>query len=200
MSKTARTKAFILEKTAPLFNIKGFAGTSLLDMVYATGLTKGSIYGNFANKEEVALAVFDHNVGKMMAIFDAELSKHSTPKGKLMSYVTVYDNFANLPFPEGGCPLLNTATESDDTQPQLKKRAREVLVAWKTSIVEIIRAGMERKEFKKTSDPEQLAISIIALLEGGMMISKLLGKDNYSKAVVVTLQNLIHDLIIHKPG
>ena len=59
MSKAEKTRQFIIEKTAPIFNKKGFAGTSLSDMTEATGLTKGSIYGNFADKDEVAMAAFD---------------------------------------------------------------------------------------------------------------------------------------------
>ena len=47
ISKSDRTKQFIVEKTAPVFNEKGYAGTSLTDLTNATRLTKGSIYGNF---------------------------------------------------------------------------------------------------------------------------------------------------------
>ncbi len=65
MTKAEQTRAFIIEKTAPLFNKKGFEGTSLSDMTTATGLTKGSIYGNFSNKDEVALEVFDYNLQKI---------------------------------------------------------------------------------------------------------------------------------------
>src|SRR5215204_2574009 len=65
VSKADQTKAFIIEKTAPLFNTKGYEGTSMSDIEAATGLTKGSIYGNFTNKDEVALAVFDFNLQKI---------------------------------------------------------------------------------------------------------------------------------------
>ena len=75
MSKAEETKAFIIEKIAPVFNKKGYAGTSLSDMTEATGLTKGSIYGNFSNKDEVALAAFDHNFSKVNAIISGEMDK-----------------------------------------------------------------------------------------------------------------------------
>lgn len=45
--KSERTRQFIIEKVAPIFNRKGYAGTSLSDLTEATGLTKGAIYGNF---------------------------------------------------------------------------------------------------------------------------------------------------------
>jgi AcrR family transcriptional regulator len=63
MSKSERTKNYIIEKAAPIFNTKGFAGTSLSDLTEATGLTKGSIYGNFENKEEIAIQVFKYSIG-----------------------------------------------------------------------------------------------------------------------------------------
>ncbi len=49
-TKSDRTKQFILEKVAPVFNKNGYFGTSMSDITEATGLTKGAIYGNFKNK------------------------------------------------------------------------------------------------------------------------------------------------------
>src|ERR1700742_3551612 len=109
MSKAEQTRQFIIEKTAPIFNMKGYAGTSLTDMTEATGLTKGSIYGNFANKDEVAMAAFDHNAKKVNSIIRQEMDKHASIKDKLLVYVDVYENYVKFPFPAGGCPILNTA-------------------------------------------------------------------------------------------
>jgi len=61
MSKAEKTKQYIIEKTATLFNTKGYASSSLSDIITATGLSKGSIYGNFENKEQVALDVYHYN-------------------------------------------------------------------------------------------------------------------------------------------
>src|SRR3954467_6490489 len=102
MSKAEQTKAFIIEKTAPIFNVKGYAGTSLSDMTEATGLTKGSIYGNFENKDEVALAAFEHNWKCIQAVLREEMDKRKTYKDKLLVFARVYENFNSHPFPEGG--------------------------------------------------------------------------------------------------
>ena len=61
LKKSARTRQFIVEKSAPIFNKKGYSGTSLHDLTEATGLTKGGIYGNFENKDEIAAAAFEFN-------------------------------------------------------------------------------------------------------------------------------------------
>ena len=51
-TKGQQTRQAIVEKAAPLFNKKGFEGTSLSDLMQATGLQKGGIYRHFSGKEE----------------------------------------------------------------------------------------------------------------------------------------------------
>jgi AcrR family transcriptional regulator len=191
MTKAEKTRQFIIDKTAPIFNTKGYAGTSLNDMIAATGLTKGSIYGNFANKDEVALAAFDCNLDKVNTILRAEMEKRKTYRDKLLVYPDVYDNFSHFSFPKGGCPVLNTATESDDTHPALRQRAQDAVLGWKKSIVNLIQKGMVAKEFKNVSDPEQFAITIIAMIEGASMLSNLTGRAGYRRSVMQTVREMI---------
>lgn len=194
MSKAEKTRQYIVEKTAPLFNSKGFAGTSLSDMTEATGLTKGSIYGNFSNKDEVALAVFEYNLQQVNAITNNEINKRTTYKDKLLVFADVYAGFLKAPFPFGGCPVLNTAVEADDTHPLLRERAAAAVHQWKLSIVKLVKKGMEEKEFNKEADPEHTAIAMIAMIEGGIMLTKLTGKTNYLNAVVKSIRQLIDGL------
>jgi TetR/AcrR family transcriptional regulator, transcriptional repressor for nem operon len=90
LSKAERTRAFIIESTAEIFNKKGYAGTSLSDLTEATNLTKGSIYGNFENKEEVALAVFDYNCAKISQVIQEQINKAETFHDKLIVEVAQY--------------------------------------------------------------------------------------------------------------
>jgi TetR/AcrR family transcriptional regulator, transcriptional repressor for nem operon len=193
VSKAEQTKAFIIEKTAPLFNTKGYEGTSMSDMAAATGLTKGSIYGNFANKDEVALAVFDHNLQKINTLTQAEISKRASNREKLLVYVDVYDNFANC-LPEGGCPILNTATEADDTHPALRKKANIAINNWKDKIISLVEQGIAAKEFSPGTDAEETALSMIATIEGAIMLTKLTGKTAYRKTILKTLKSKINNL------
>nr|WP_295864967.1 TetR/AcrR family transcriptional regulator [uncultured Chitinophaga sp.] len=194
MNKAARTKQFIVEKTAPVFNEKGYAGTSLTDLTNATGLTKGSIYGNFVNKDEVALAAFEHNIRQVTDIIRQEKAKQETYRDKLLAYVHVYTNFLKHPFPAGGCPILNTATEADDTHPALKQRAAEAMSKWKDSVAHEITMGIRQGEFSPQTNPEQTALTIIAMIEGCIMITKLTGKIHYRNAIMQSLETLINDL------
>ncbi len=194
MSKAERTREFIVEKTAPIFNMKGVAGTSLTDMTEATGLTKGSIYGNFANKDEVALACFDHNFKKVGSILRREMAMQTSTRDKLLVYSSVYEDFLKHPFPVGGCPILNTAIDADDTHTPLKKKACDAITGWKNSIIGLVEKGIENKEFGECNNAEQVALTVIAMIEGGIMISKLTGKLNYMKLVMQSVAAYINTL------
>lgn len=184
MGKAEITKAYIVEKTAPIFNTKGYAGTSINDMIEATGLTKGSIYGNFANKDEVAVAAFDHNLAIVQAILRDEFSRCTTYTDKLLVYTRVYGSILKKPFPLGGCPVLNTAIESDDTHPLLRERATQAIRDWKQHIIRLIEKGKVNQEFREDADPLKIALTLIALVEGSIMLAKLSGRSADQRIVL----------------
>lgn len=195
MPKAKETRAFIVEKTAPVFNKKGFAGTSLADMEQVTGLTKGSIYNNFANKDEVALAAFDFNLNKVNKLISDEMNKHSSVRKQLLVYATIYgDTMLKDFFPVGGCPILNTAVDSDDTHPELRKKAKAAVINWKNKVGELIERGIAQKEFKPVTHAEDAALMIIASIEGAIMISKVTGHSGYMKSVLQSVEKIIQAL------
>lgn len=193
MNKSERTRQYIIEKTAPIFNTKGYAGTSLSDMTEATGLTKGSVYGNFKNKDEVAIAVFEYNFDRLLIMLNSEISKRKTYREKLLCFPELYLNFLGDKFPVGGCPIMNTAIEADDTHQDLKNAAKKALVKWFDSFVYLINKGKEKGEFKSTTNAEDKALVIISLIEGAIMITKVTGKTNYLKSLMGSLKTIIED-------
>lgn len=190
-TKAGRTRNFIIESTAVIFNKKGYAGTSLTDLTKATGLTKGSIYGNFENKEEVAVAVFDYNCSRVARLIRQEVNQATTCYDKLMAYVRVYQTIIKETMNRGGCPVLNTATEADDTNGLLRKRAANAVLTWEGDLTKIIKRGVLNGEFKTNTDPRQTALSIIALIEGGIMISKVTGDATAMDHILSTVETLI---------
>jgi len=193
-SKAERTRQFIIEKTAPLFNEKGFAGTSLNDLTGATGLTKGSIYGNFQNKDEVALAAFDYNFGRVTEYMKNEILQKENAIERLLSYPKVYRNFLKIPFLRPGCPILNTSTEADDTHPLLREKAANALAFWKKSLENQVKRGVERKEIKSDVNPTEVAVIIMSLIEGAVMQAKVNGRSTELKIAMDFLEEWIKNL------
>ena len=175
MGKAEQTRQYIIEKTSLVFNRKGYAGTSLTDLTKATGLTKGSIYGNFQNKDEVAIAVFEYNLGLITADIRKEVNSRQSALDKLLVYPRYYRSIYKSVMQRGGCPILNTSVESDDTHPVLREKVSNAIRSWKNNLVNIINKGMEQGEFATDIDPGKYADLIIGLVEGGIMLSKVTG-------------------------
>ncbi|WP_316848465.1 TetR/AcrR family transcriptional regulator [Pedobacter psychrodurus] len=194
MTKAEKTRNFIVEKTAPIFNMKGYAGTSLNDITAATGLTKGSIYGNFANKDEVALAAFDYNLKNVSSRIDAEMSRQDSIKDKLLVYINIYQKFIDGSASEGGCPVLNTAIDADDTHPELRGKVLKAVLNWKNKIAKLVELGIANKELNADNNPEQIALTIIAMVEGGIMISKLTANTEYWSLIMDSLKKYVDGL------
>ncbi len=194
MNKAERTRQFIIEKAAPVFNTKGYSGTSLSDMTDATGLTKGSIYGNFADKDEVALACFDYSYKKVQEAIKKAMDQYPSYRDKLLVYVEVYTNRGNHDLPTGGCPVLNTIVDADDTHPGLRAKAGAALIQWKERMVVLIDQGKAAGEFRSAVNSEQVALTIIAMLEGMIVIGRGTGKPAYARSVIDSIEQLIRGL------
>jgi AcrR family transcriptional regulator len=194
LSKAERTRQFIIEKTAPVFNAKGFAGTSLVDLTEATGLTKGSIYGNFENKDEVAMAAFDFNFGQITQYMKSRILAKENAIERLLTYPEVYRNFLKIPFLKPGCPILNTSTEADDTHPGLKQKAADALAFWKKSVENQVKRGITRKEIRADVDPAAFAVVLCSLIEGAVMQAKVSGRSTDLRIAMDFLEKLIMDL------
>lgn len=194
MSKAERTKQFIIEKTAPIFNAKGYAGTSMVDLTEATGLTKGSIYGNFENKDDVALAAFDYNYSQIVSYLRKQIEVCPHMVDRLLVYPKTYRNFLDLPILKAGCPILNTSTEADDTHPELRKKAIAALGFWKKAIEKSITTGIERNEIKATTNPSDFAYILMSLIEGAVMQAKVTGKPDALHISMDYLEKMIIDL------
>lgn len=194
MSKAARTKQFIIEKTAPVFNAKGFAGTSINDLTSATGLTKGSIYGNFENKDEVALAAFDYNFECVVAYISNKMAAHESVIDQLLVYPDTYRNFLKLPILQSGCPINNTAAESDDTHPLLKERAAKALLWWRERLQYRVQKGIDENQIKADTDVNEFVSVFISLIQGSVIQAKVTGKMAPLNTTMNYLESMINAL------
>jgi len=192
--RSEETRQLIIEATAGIFNTKGYAGTSLTDLTEATKLTKGSIYGNFENKEEVALAVFDYTIDRRNKVIARALAHVNTNKEKLLAYLSVFGSTNSKAFVAGGCPILNAGTEADDTFELLRKKVHKVIVDCKKELEGFLAAGITAKEFRKDVDPEKTALTLIALVEGAILLGKTTNKSAYLDMVLESARELIHSI------
>jgi AcrR family transcriptional regulator len=192
MSKGEETKTRIIQQAAELFNQQGYAGSSISDIMRVTGLQKGGIYNHFQSKDELALQAFDFAIACVSQhTLAAVRSKHHAIE-RLEAIIEVFSTFVNNPPIKGGCPLLNTAVESDDTNPALRDRAQQAMNSWRNLISQIIDKGITRGEIRSGVDADEIATIIIATLEGAIMMSKLYGDAIHMQRVMKHLKQYIY--------
>src|SRR5215467_4070712 len=171
MSKGDETRERIIAKAAELFNQRGLEGTSMTDLMEATGLEKGGIYRHFPSKEAVAAEAFDYAWEEAFQERVRDLGSVSGSVDRLKHLIANFvERRSSIP---GGCPLLNTAVESDDGNRVLRERARHALSKWQNLLTSVINEGIQRREIRSGIDPNRLAMLIISSLEGALMISRL---------------------------
>src|SRR5438477_1929658 len=175
MTKGEQTRRNIVAAAAPIFNQRGYEGSSLNDLMEATGLKKGGIYRHFSSKEELAAEAFDYT---WEAAWNARLLHVDEKANGIEKLKQLITNFIEHRSPvAGGCPILNTATDSDDGNPVLRAHVAKALRSWLTRLQTIAQQAQERGETQYGVDPEAVATLIVASLEGALMISRIQRND-----------------------
>ena len=181
MSKGEQTREMILARAAQLFSQRGYFGSSLADLMQATGLEKGGIYNHFSSKEQLALEAFDYAYGLVEQRVRQALAGKLNAIERLLALVSVFEGIIEDPPVAGGCPILNTAIEADDANEALRERARAAMDSWRTTVHRIVNKGIERQEIRPGVDADEVASILIATLEGAVMLSNLYKDPIYMK-------------------
>ncbi len=194
MSKGEQTREKILKRAALVFNKRGYSGATIADIMEETGLEKGGIYNHFKNKEELALASFEYASNLILQPFQHVLKTQNNAYDRLLAFIQIFrENAANPPI-SGGCPILNTAVEADDTNPALRTRARQVFDTWYSLIRWTIIEGVENKELKSDTNAEIIASLFISSYEGAAMLGRLYRDSSYIYRICDYLTALVQTL------
>jgi TetR/AcrR family transcriptional regulator, transcriptional repressor for nem operon len=159
-------------------------------------MTRGSVYGNFENKDAVALAVFDYNWElKRKLLLDAE-HRCALCKDKLLAHVLLHHPSAKTPFTPGGCPLQNTAMEADDTNDLLRSKVAAALISWTKDLADLIENGIRAKEFKADTDILGTALHIVSMIEGASLFARSTQDMKYVNRLLDTAAKVIDEISI----
>jgi len=186
-TKGMETRRRIVELAAPVFNRQGYVGASLRDLTGATGLEKGGIYNHFGSKEQLALEAYDYALSRVTEGLARSQDGATDAIDRLQRMIRAFAKFARKPAIAGGCPIMNTAIEADDTHPELRDRARDSMTQWHRLIGRIVKDGVAACELAPGTDPYALAALLTSSLEGALMLSRLYDDPAYTDRVVAHL-------------
>ena len=196
-TKGMQTRRRIVEMAAPVFNRQGYVGASMRDLVDATGLEKGGIYNHFGSKEQLAFEAYDYSFSRVRESLAHSQEGATDAVDRLHRMIRAFAGYARKPAIAGGCPIMNTAIEADDTHPALRDRARESMTLWHRLVGRIVKDGIAAGELAPGTDPYALAALITGSLEGGLMLSRLYDDPAYTDRIVEHLSAHVDSLRAH---
>lgn len=194
-TKAQHTSEFIIRTVAPVFNKKGYSGTSMADLTAATGLTKGAIYGNFTDKNELAVRALVYNIKLVSAEVEKVITAEKSSIDKLFALSKFYKTYYVWTHSLGGCPILNIGIDANHQNPELHAKVKKAIHNLQGYISQIIDLGKIEGEIKSSVDSVETARRIFSLIEGGVFMSTVLKNKIYMEDVSKTLDGMIvHEL------
>ncbi|UKN01250.1 TetR/AcrR family transcriptional regulator [Paracrocinitomix mangrovi] len=190
-TKAEQTTEFIVKKVAPIFNKHGYYGTSLSDLTKATGLTKGAIYGNFKNKEELAFVAFKFNVDRVVNKIKEDLFDIKSPIQQLYGLTNFYRKYKAYTIEIGGCPIVNIGVDANHENEELLKKVQEVISKLQYYITKMIANGIEAGEIKKTINPEKYGRYFFTMIEGAVFMTATMNDETYLQETMNRVDDII---------
>ena len=190
-TKAERTTAYIIETVAPIFNKHGYVGTSMSDLTDATGLTKGALYGNFENKEALALAAFEYNSTKLLNALDECLAIEGNALKKISNLTDFYRHYDDFTNELGGCPVLNVGVDANYNNKLLAGAARETVKTIEGKIALVLENGINSNEIKLPVPPLQFAKQLYTMIQGAVAMATIANDRKYLLNTIAYLDVLI---------
>lgn len=190
-TKAALTTQFIIETAAPIFNKYGYAATSMSTLTKVTGLTKGAIYGNFKNKEDLAIQAFNYNIKRLLGAIRNETDKYKSSIDKLKAINHFYRNYYAFSKKFGGCPVLNVGVDSNNQNTLLLKHVRTVIEKIHGHLADVIQYGINRNEIKEEIDPNEWAVRLDSMIQGAIFMTYTMDSDCYLQDTMSQIEEII---------
>jgi AcrR family transcriptional regulator len=165
------TRRRILEVAAEAFAEHGYAGTSLSDVLKASGLTKGGFYFHFPSKEALALATLRHKQEQWAAAVMAAVLRHARAVDQLDAMV---DALCDLHEQDPTCRCIGRlCTELVDTHPELRPQLAPQITGWVDLVASLVRRGQDEGDFRPELEPAVVAEVAVQSFIGIETVSEL---------------------------
>ncbi len=196
MKRTTRnpikSKQEIIEKAGPVFNTNGIAGTSMQMLVDATGFQMGGIYRHFDSKRDLAQAVFQYNfIKNVKSTFANDIE--CSPREKLLYILDSYTSGFSEAKVDGGCPIINMASEVDDTDDEFRKVIKSAINEILDILIDVFDEGKRVGQFHSHINSRQEALYMFSAFEGSIILGRVLRSSADFISILEGLRNhLVH--------
>ena len=190
-TKAEQTRQYIIETVAPLFNRYGYAATSMADITKAVGMTKGAIYGNFENKEALAIAAFNHNIRAVMRHLAYKMDQYQAPLDRIQAMLDYFGDYGHYMVKAGVCPIVNIGVDANNNNERLLQRVQEVIGKLQKGIAKELQAGVTAGVLAADLPIEAAAQYIYTSVQGAVFMTMTMQETTYLKQTIQFLKSYL---------
>jgi len=158
---------FALDAVMQTFWRKGYEATSMADLMAATGLHKGSIYGTFGDKHSLFIQALKRYLWEMDRTESEALKDAETPLDGLRSVghamIDLVDDDSDVP---KGCMAVNAIVEMAPDDKEIKQIMEEHVQSMRNSIVDAVTAAQEAGQIRQDRPADLIAGMIMTFVSG----------------------------------
>jgi TetR/AcrR family transcriptional repressor of nem operon len=181
--KGARTRARIVEKAAALIHERGVAATTLEDVKVAAEVSGSQLYHYFPDKNELVQAVIDYQADTIVANNRQALAGADGVEAWRDMVLTG----ARLTQAKGGCPLGSLGGQLAEIDPEARALIAAGFDQWAAAISDGLRAQRADGKLPQDIDPDDLATTLLATLQGGLLLAQVQRSTRPFETAVDTL-------------
>lgn len=191
----AHTKARILDAAERLVLEKGFAGTSVDEVIAAAGTTKGGFFHHFHSKQELAHGLVERYVAVDMELLDSLLEQaereSDDPLDRLLRFVSLQDVTDELGGAVPGCLYASFCYEQELVDASTRELIAEAVLAWRAKTRSLLDEVVSRYPPKVPVDLDALADQGLAVYEGTFILSRALGRPELLRGQLQHFRNYL---------
>lgn len=183
----------ILDAAVTLFRQAGFNGTSLDDILEASGVCRSNFYYHFKGKEDLGMEVLERQAEMferrcIAGILEDDTALARARLQRLFEAVAVSQRAEEY---RCGCPFGNLAAELAGIHPEFRRRLSEFFGRWEESVNRCLQDGVRRGEFRRDLDTRPVATALVSQIEGAMLLTKTHRHEGPIEAGIVTMLALL---------
>ena len=177
------TRDRLIESARYLFWERGFAGTSMADLLAHAEANSGSFYHFFESKEALLRAVLETYLhGLRHVIVEPAFARTNNPLERIFAILAGYRERILQTDSKYGCPLGRLALEIDPENRPAHRLIAENFQGWIGAIRECLDQMKDR--LPPDTDADALSVYVLAVMEGGVMLSRSYGSvESFDRAV-----------------
>ncbi len=154
-------------------HLHGFQASGLAQILDRAGVTKGALYHHFKNKSELGHAVIDEIIaGQVLQGFIRPLDEVENPIDGLIALINGAGESFTLEDIGLGCPLNSLAQEMAPIDDVFRLKLNAIYELWIDYMRELLAKGQDDGFVNKELDCKQMAVLIVATLEGCLSAAK----------------------------